>query len=402
MIEFKCTHCAQSILLSDDKAGRSGHCPHCKKPLTVPAESDLQLHDDAFAHTAEVAGASTVASVPPVIQIGTKALSFVGNSFAWFFGLVFVLLFLFCVWKHPAVSLLALTGAALLLPPVHARLQALLPAPINVKSRVIVSVVCFFAYTVMLGLSASDDYNEEGKAKEIAAQKQREGERGEAIAYLSQNKTALHNEANSLLAQGKTSEALASARRYQGLGDPEMDGIILKAQAAEKDKASAAKKSELLATLVAIKDDNLPERARVYEQLSRLEPGNVEYKKKAGEIGAIVAQAEAKQRATQEAEQARALRQASGLTWRYDTYDDDMSQKKISTATLSSTNTLSFSFPYAGEQHAMLQLRKHPRWGSNVILKIERGQFLCNSYDGCSVMVRFGAGKPQQIGRAHV
>ena len=28
---------------------------------------------------------------------------------------------------------------------------------------------------------------------------------------------------------------------------------------------------------------------------------------------------------------------------------------------------------------------------------IERGQFLCNDYDGCSVLVRFGNGNPQRF-----
>lgn len=48
MIEFACKHCQQSISLSNNKAGISGRCPHCTKPVTVPTTSDLPLHDDVF------------------------------------------------------------------------------------------------------------------------------------------------------------------------------------------------------------------------------------------------------------------------------------------------------------------------------------------------------------------
>jgi len=54
-----------------------------------------------------------------------------------------------------------------------------------------------------------------------------------------------------------------------------------------------------------------------------------------------------------------------------------------------STNTASFGFPYQGVQHTLLFLRGHPRHGQDVILKIEKGQFQCSSYDGCTVLVRF-------------
>lgn len=46
-----------------------------------------------------------------------------------------------------------------------------------------------------------------------------------------------------------------------------------------------------------------------------------------------------------------------------------------------------------GAQRATLILRKHPRYGKDVILTIERGQFLC-SFDGCNVMVKFDEHKP--------
>lgn len=75
--------------------------------------------------------------------------------------------------------------------------------------------------------------------------------------------------------------------------------------------------------------------------------------------------------------------------WRYSSSEDPMSSKKSYFARIDSSNTLNFSFPYSGGQNATLMLRTHPQHGKDVIVQIERGQFLCTSYSGCSVLVRF-------------
>lgn len=78
-----------------------------------------------------------------------------------------------------------------------------------------------------------------------------------------------------------------------------------------------------------------------------------------------------------------------GSQWTYHQSNDDMGKGTVYTAFNSSTNTVEFDFPYSGEQHATLTLRTHPRWGKNLIFRIEKGQLLCDSYDGCNVLVRF-------------
>jgi hypothetical protein len=64
-------------------------------------------------------------------------------------------------------------------------------------------------------------------------------------------------------------------------------------------------------------------------------------------------------------------------------------------ARVQSTNTVEFGFPYTGVQHAALTLRTHSRLGKDVILNIERGQFLCRSYEDCTILVRFDDQKAQ-------
>lgn len=84
-----------------------------------------------------------------------------------------------------------------------------------------------------------------------------------------------------------------------------------------------------------------------------------------------------------------AERNPVGQQWVYATQEDDMSGKSVHTARVASTNTFSFDFPYAGRQRAELLIRRHPRWGNDVVLRIEKGQILCHSYSSCPVRIRF-------------
>lgn len=81
--------------------------------------------------------------------------------------------------------------------------------------------------------------------------------------------------------------------------------------------------------------------------------------------------------------------------WDYRAREDKMTGGTTYAATATSVNTVNFDFPYSGEQHGRLTLRRDPKYGKDVILAIEKGQILCPSYDGCTVMVRFDNGKPE-------
>ena len=69
-----------------------------------------------------------------------------------------------------------------------------------------------------------------------------------------------------------------------------------------------------------------------------------------------------------------------------------MTGKASRWAVVQSENTVDFSFPYNGPQHASLTIRNHPSYGRDVILQIQEGQILCPSYDDCTVRVRFDDG----------
>jgi hypothetical protein len=80
--------------------------------------------------------------------------------------------------------------------------------------------------------------------------------------------------------------------------------------------------------------------------------------------------------------------------WIYSNSDDSMGRKR-SLAQVKSENTLHLGFPYQGNQHGTLVLRNSARWGTDVMVNIERGQFLCR-FDGCTVNVRFDDGPIQK------
>lgn len=86
-----------------------------------------------------------------------------------------------------------------------------------------------------------------------------------------------------------------------------------------------------------------------------------------------------------------------GSQWTYAHMEDQMGEGVSHTASVRSTNTVEFDFPYAGAQHATLMLRTHPRYGKEVIFRLERGQILCRSYEDCKILVRFDDGPPESF-----
>lgn len=78
-----------------------------------------------------------------------------------------------------------------------------------------------------------------------------------------------------------------------------------------------------------------------------------------------------------------------GSQWSYSKVADAMSEGTTYHASVLSTNTVEFDFPYTGAQNAQLSLRDDPRKGKDVIFRIEKGQILCHSSEDCTVLVRF-------------
>jgi RNA polymerase subunit RPABC4/transcription elongation factor Spt4 len=76
--------------------------------------------------------------------------------------------------------------------------------------------------------------------------------------------------------------------------------------------------------------------------------------------------------------------------WMYSKSADELSGKPTYSASVKSSNFVNFSSPYNGSQGGTLTLRTHPKYGKNVIFRIEKGQILCSTFDGCAINVQFG------------
>lgn len=79
--------------------------------------------------------------------------------------------------------------------------------------------------------------------------------------------------------------------------------------------------------------------------------------------------------------------------WTYINDVDEMRDSAIHHACTRSIDQVRLGFPY-GTQHVRLCLRQHPRFGQDVIVRLEEnGQFLCMSYEACTIRVRFDDGE---------
>jgi len=90
-----------------------------------------------------------------------------------------------------------------------------------------------------------------------------------------------------------------------------------------------------------------------------------------------------------------AIKETAEPGWDYEQNTDQMGREKF-TATVLSGNTVNFGFPYQGAQHGMLAVRTNKTTLTDVIIGIERGQFICH-VQGCAVNVRFDQGPIQRF-----
>jgi hypothetical protein len=75
---------------------------------------------------------------------------------------------------------------------------------------------------------------------------------------------------------------------------------------------------------------------------------------------------------------------------------DDLTKKETVYLSLQSSNQLELKWPYVGRNFGRLTLRQSPRFGQDLYIEIERGQFVCG-VSSCAAQVVFDDGKPQQF-----
>lgn len=82
--------------------------------------------------------------------------------------------------------------------------------------------------------------------------------------------------------------------------------------------------------------------------------------------------------------------------WRYSKNTDELTGKTGSAASVESLNFVSLDFPYSGAQRATLTVRQHPKYGNDVVFKLERSQLICQ-YSNCTVELSFDGAKSTTV-----
>lgn len=162
---------------------------------------------------------------------------------------------------------------------------------------------------------------------------------------------------------------------------------------AQEKAAFAKEKANKMADACIANMDDCPQSLADYD-LDFLDPSKREAAEKNQKALANKIESRQKKLIAEQAayrEKQEAERKARG-DWNLSTSTDDATGKPFKTASITSTNTVNFSFPYSGEQRARFTTRSHPRYGHDAFLTIEQGQLLCSSYSNTSVLIRFDDG----------
>ena len=86
---------------------------------------------------------------------------------------------------------------------------------------------------------------------------------------------------------------------------------------------------------------------------------------------------------------------APASDWSVSTEQDEMRGKAVHYAAVSSENEAYFDFPYNGGSRLTMTVRKHPKYGDDVVFQISKGQFVCG-VESCSGTINYGKG-PERI-----
>ena len=82
--------------------------------------------------------------------------------------------------------------------------------------------------------------------------------------------------------------------------------------------------------------------------------------------------------------------------WHQDVQKDEMRGTELRFTATESTNTEHFEFPYNGGSNLILIVRTGNS-GNDVMIRISKGQFLCNVVGGCEVNFKFDDGAIESI-----
>lgn len=104
------------------------------------------------------------------------------------------------------------------------------------------------------------------------------------------------------------------------------------------------------------------------------------------------------------------LSTAADADWAYEKQIDKMTSQQSAFARMDSVDELNLTRPYNGPNRGRLVVRKHARYGVDVMVTVDKGQIICSKYRGCNINVRFDdrppmtfqGGEPEDYSRTTV
>lgn len=297
----------------------------------------------------------------------------------WVLGILFLLTGFLSSVEVPLAGLCLIAIALLLLPPVRSFVYSKTDKELPLKARTISTFVLFIAFGVFVWQAQFR------KEQELAVQRAARM-RPEIIKYFNANRKLIISSVSKALSEKLYQSAISQSNDFLVSGDEELEKMNARAKKELEALQKTEKREQLLAELRSIPVKEYVKNKTLYQELLNLHPGNGKYKRKVAFYARKIEE-EKHLRAIEVAAAAEAQRLAR--KWTYRLKEDPMTSRKAKYATIESENTVSFYFPYEGSQRATLMLGDHPTYGQNVILSIERGQFLCRSYSDCQIRVRF-------------
>lgn len=309
----------------------------------------------------------------------TSAEKFIG----WTFGLMLAFWGLaVAATTHWSALLWFGAAAALLLPPVRERVHRMTGSTVPGGGRAVAVIALFvggMAFPAVMGVRAAEQAQTVAREERIAAR------RAERTAEFQDKRAALLGRLQEATNPEQLKEAVGAFDPYRDVADDDAEAVLNAASSRLQALVDQARSDEILLELRSVSAQEYARNHMLYAELVRMHPENPQYAER---------ETFYKGRAAAEASRSANANRLAGL-WSYSADGDSMTGKISRFASIRSRNTVEFDFPYNGPQRATLTFRDHASHGADAIVRIERGQLLCRSYEDCTIRVRFGDGAPR-------
>lgn len=216
------------------------------------------------------------------------------------------------------------------------------------------------------------------------------------------------------LSEGDYATALSIGNPYRDRNDPKLNDLLSKANELKR-VAEVRQREERIAKLISeIESAEGEQRTSKLMELLEIAPNTQAFPEEVQELRIAIKKREEEARAKAEQErlaelekqrlareeQQRLAREAelARFRWKYHSSVDQLTDKTAYTARVTSLNQINFDFPYNGHQRGALILRKHPEYGEDLILRVDKGQMLVRSYEDSTVRVVFDGADPISFG----